>query len=321
MNFIDKYIRSGKTPALLFYIKGVLFGLVPGCVLNIRRRHILRGWRNRQDAAYLLWRRDIYCPDRPVSELPDEARVKVRDVRIGNFQSRYALDAARALRYFPANADIAFIDGDIRLNPDVPSLMKARRLNGKNEGNAVILNLDSIRHWLWPRDNIPFWEKIPRLFFRGDIYDKPARISFFEKWADNEMFDLGDTNRRHPSRWKAEFVSVPDHFRYRFILALEGYDMASSLQWIMASGCVPVMPRPTVEGWLMHSRLVPGKHYIEIKPDFSDVGEKMEYYIAHPDEAERISSESRKWMDQFKDKKREKLISMLVVEKYLSLNK
>ena len=157
------------------------------------------------------------------------------------------------------------------------------------------------------------------MFFRGDIYDKPARIKFFEQWAEHPLFDLGDTNRHHPSKWRSEFVSIPDHFRYKFILALEGYDMASSLQWIMASNCVPVMPKPTVEGWLMHSRLIPGIHYIEIEPDFSDVGEKIEYYVNHPAEAEKISMESKKWAQQFHDSKRERLISLLVVEKYLNL--
>ena len=113
-------------------------------------------------------------------------------------------------------------------------------------------------------------------------------------------------------------MSIPEHFKYKFILALEGYDMASSLQWIMASGCVPVMPKPTVEGWLMHSQLVAGRHYIEIAPDFSDVGDVMRYYIGHPDEARMISEESRKWALQFNDRKREKIISLLVVDKYLS---
>ena len=126
------------------------------------------------------------------------------------------------------------------------------------EENAVILNLDSIRHWLNPHDNIPFDKKIPKLFFRGDIFNKPARVKFFEQWADNGMFDLGDTNRNHPSRWQSEFVSIPEHFKYKFILALEGYDMASSLQWIMASGCVPVMPKPTSPS-LNARRAFPGK--------------------------------------------------------------
>lgn len=318
MNLIEKYVLPGKKMALFFYIRGALHNLVPRFWLNASRRRVLRNWEKRADADYLRWHRDIYCRLEKPCTIPEEAGVALKDVRMGNFQSRYAVDAQRSLRYFPGNALLAFKDGDVWENPVVPTLIKARRLNGKNEENAVILNLDSIRHWLNPHDNIPFDKKIPKLFFRGDIFNKPARVKFFEQWADNGMFDLGDTNRNHPSRWQSEFVSIPEHFKYKFILALEGYDMASSLQWIMASGCVPVMPKPTVEGWLMHSQLVAGRHYIEIAPDFSDVGDVMRYYIGHPDEARMISEESRKWALQFNDRKREKIISLLVVDKYLS---
>ncbi len=321
MNFIEKYILPGKKMALFFYIRGALRNLVPRSWLNAGRRRVLRKWEKRPDAGYLRWRRDIYCRLNEPFSIPKESGVVLKDVRVGKYQSRYSIDAQRSLRCFPKDSILAFKDGDVRENPEVPTLIKARRLNGKNEENAVIMNLDSIRHWLHPHDNIPFDEKIPKLFFRGDIFNKPARVEFFEKWADNEMFDLGDTNRSNPSRWQSEFVSIPDHFKYRFILALEGYDMASSLQWIMASGCVPVMPKPTVEGWLMHSRLVAGKHYIEIAPDFSDVGDKLRYYIGHADEARMISEESKKWVSQFNDRKRERIISLLVVDKYLSLNK
>lgn len=280
---------------------------------------MLRGWETRRDAEYINWRKDIYCRLSTPSSLPYSESVKIGEVNECNFQSRYALDAYRVLKYFPKDKRIAFCDGDIRVNPRVPSIAKCRRLDSEHEENAVVLNLDSIRHWLKPKDRIPFLKKEPKLFFRGDIFDKPARIRFFEQWADHPLFDLGDTNRSHPSRWQADFVTIPDHFRYQFILALEGYDMASSLQWIMASGCVAVMPRPTVEGWLMHSQLKPGVHYIEISPDFSDVGDKIEYYVNHQEEAEKISMESQKWAQQFFDKKREMLISMLVVDKYMKL--
>ncbi len=319
MNILEKYIRPGKRIALFFYIKGALYNLVPRSWLNNYRRRLLSNWEKRSDADYLRWRRDIYCRCEKPFSIPPGTGIVLRDVKSGRFQSRYALDAQRALRCFPKDAVLAFKDGDIWENPEVPTLMKARRLSGHNEENAVILNLDSIRHWLRPHDNIPFDEKIPKLFFRGDIFNKPARIRFFEQWADNEMFDLGDTNRTNPSRWQSEFVSIPGHFKYKFILALEGYDMASALQWIMASNCVPVMPKPTVDGWLMHSRLVPGTHYIEIAPDFSDVGYKIRYYIDHPDEARIISEESRKWASQFNDKKRERIVTLLVVDKYLSI--
>ena len=318
MNIVEKYILPGKKMAFFFYLKGAMYNLVPRSWLNARRKRLLRNWEKRLDADYLRWRRDIYCRLSAPFVIPKDKGVALKDVKVRKFQSRYSIDAQRSLRCFPKNSILAFHAGDVWENPDVPTLIKARRLNGMNEDNAVILNLDSIRHWLHPHDRIPFDEKIPKLFFRGDIFNKPERIRFFEQWADNDMFDLGDTNRSNPSRWHSEFVSIPEHFKYKFILALEGYDMASSLQWIMASGCVPVMPHPTVEGWLMHSQLVPGKHYIEIAPDFSDAGEKIWYYVAHPDEARMISEESKKWVAQFSDARRERMISLLVVDKYLS---
>ncbi len=313
--------------ALFFYVGGWLRSLVPSRLLQYRRRKLLKGWESREDAAYIRMRRDFYCRDftAPLSEEVAEDNssrfAHFGDVKVGNFQSRYAIDAAKYLRYWPKEMKLRFQDGDIRRNPASPTILKARRIGEPGYENAVILNLDSIRHFLNPHDPIPFKDKEPKLFFRGDIYGKPARIEFFKRWANHSLCDLGDTNRSNPSEWSAPFVSIPDHFRYKFILALEGYDVASALQWIMASNCVPVMPRPTAETWLMHSRLEPGVHYIEIAPDFSDVGEKMEYYVAHPEEAEKIAMESKKWARQFFDKKREKLISLLVVEKYLKLTK
>lgn len=320
MNYYKKYILAGKRIPLLFYISNWFANLLPRTYWIHKRGKLLKGWEQRADADYIRDRVNLYCRlDRLYSV--DDRSVSVKDVNRHNFQSRYAFDAQSALRYFPGSAKVGFIDGDIRVNPEFPSIIKCRRLNGEGEENAVVLNLDSIRHWLNPHDNIPFEKKIPKLFFRGDIYDKPDRIRFFEQWSDNELFDLGDTNNRFPSKWHSRFVTIPEHFSYQFILALEGYDMASSLQWIMASGCVPVMPRPTVEGWLMHSKLIPGVHYIEIKSDFSDVGDKIRYYASHQEEAKKIAEESKKFIEQFKDKRREKIISILTVEKYLKHRK
>ena len=36
----------------------------------------------------------------------------------------------------------------------------------------------------------------------------------------------------------------------------------------------------------MEGKLRPDYHYIEVKEDFSDLEEKLNYYIAHPEEAQ-----------------------------------
>lgn len=42
----------------------------------------------------------------------------------------------------------------------------------------------------------------------------------------------------------------------------------------------------------------------------------MDYYLSHPEEAEAIIQNAQQWVAQFKDTKRERLISLLVAQKY-----
>lgn len=320
MKSLGKYLNSGKKIPFLYYLGYIASYLTPPFIYKWRARHILNSWQSRPDAEYIRRRVDTYCQLNSKFSLPEEDSIPISKIRPGNFRSRYAIDAAKVLRYFPRHLRGRIHDADTWENPDTPTFMKARRLDKPNGENAVILNLDSIRHFQNPKDLIPFEKKKAQLFFRGDIYNKPARIEFFKKWADHPLFNLGDTNTSHPSPWQKPFCSMQDHFQYQFILALEGFDVASSLQWIMASNCIPVMTRPSAESWLMHSRMIPGKHYIEIVADFSDVGEKIEYYASHPAEAAEISRNSTEWARQFMDCDRERLISLLVAQRYFKLS-
>ena len=49
-----------------------------------------------------------------------------------------------------------------------------------------------------------------------------------------------------------------DNLNYKFILAIEGYDVATNLKWIMSSNSLAVMPRPTYATWFMEGTLIPG---------------------------------------------------------------
>ncbi|WP_289201193.1 glycosyltransferase, partial [Phocaeicola sartorii] len=57
----------------------------------------------------------------------------------------------------------------------------------------------------------------------------------------------------------------------------------------------------------------------EIKDDLSDLEEKLTYYISHPAEAEQIVRHAHEYVAQFLDAKRERLISLLVMDKYLRM--
>ncbi|MDE7381530.1 MAG: lipopolysaccharide biosynthesis protein [Muribaculaceae bacterium] len=306
--------RSGRTLPFLYYIAAIGRELIPRPLRRLQRWLTLRNWEKRPDADYIRSRVDFYCRRHFRSCY---FSVKASDIKVGKITcpSSYIYDVRRYLRGFQSSLLLNFFGGDTFANPGVPTIMRSRRLDFKCD-NGVLLNLDSRRHFLRPQDPVEFSDKKPLLLFRGVMKDKPHRIRFFEMWKDSPLMDIADTTPPYDIPGHSRPLSIADHFDYQFILVLEGNDVASALQWVMASNCVPVMTRPTVEGWLMHSRLIPGVHYIQIADDFSDVEEKIRYYTDHSHEAELIARESKEWAKQFNDTRRENIISYLVLEKY-----
>lgn len=84
----------------------------------------------------------------------------------------------------------------------------------------------------------------------------------------------------------------------------------------MSSNSLAVMPKPTYETWFMEGTLIPNYHYVCIKDDYSDLEERLTYYINHPDEAQAIIDHAHEYVAQFRNKKREDLLSLLVLKKY-----
>ena len=57
-----------------------------------------------------------------------------------------------------------------------------------------------------------------------------------------------------------------------------------------------------------------------IKDDYSDLNDKLDYYIENLDKLKEISSNANNYVNQFRDKRDEKIISLLVMEKLFSLS-
>jgi hypothetical protein len=131
------------------------------------------------------------------------------------------------------------------------------------------------------------------------------------------MCDVGQINRNENyDRWGAPELTIPEHLQFKFILALEGNDVATNLKWVMSSNSLAVMPRPRFETWFMEGTLEPDRHYVLIKDDFSDLEERMLYFIRNPAEAERIVANAHAHVSRFQDPRRERLISLLVLKRY-----
>jgi hypothetical protein len=248
----------------------------------------------------------------PVTE-PDDQGSTVRD--IGWKKSRYRIDLMEHLRGFGPDRRLNYLFGDVNWIPEVPTIVKSRPIAPDN-GNAVILKLDKFRHFETFRDPTPFREKLPMAVWRGRINSNPMRSALVERIHGNSAHDIGQTGEALPGLPPKAFLSPQSQMKYRYIISIEGIDVATGLKWILASNSLCIGPPMRFETWFMEGLLKPGIHYVAVKPDFSDLEEKIAYYEARPEEAEHIVENAHAHWAQFTDEKTEKLISMLVLQKF-----
>jgi len=246
--------------------------------------------------------------------LGDSSR-KISDISRKEDSSVYYFDTVKYLLYFNPNAKINTLFGDIDYTPNIPSITKSRPII--NNTNSVLLKLNRIRHFNFIKDYRKFSSKKNKLIGRGFVADsKHLRINFLEKNFNNPLCNVGQINDFRDNEWKLDFVSIFEQLRYKFILCWEGNDVSTSLKYVMSSNSLAVSTKPKYETWFMEGTLIGGVHYVEIKDDFSDLDEKINYYSTHIEEAEKIIKNANDYTKQFKNKKREDLISILVLEKY-----
>lgn len=319
--------KSGKNSKLAYYLKAYWTIGLPWGYLQWRRRRAMASLHLREDREQIQERVDYYC--RLLEGQPFDAEKFLaesipleKQKKTG--QTVYYLDAFRDAKSFPRNLHWILLPGDITYIPGLPSIVKSRPITPNLENaNSVLLNLDRVRHFLFLKDKKVFAEKKDQVIFRGLIGQeignslKQNRYDFMKRYFGHPLCDAGVLDREYPE-WFTEKLTIGEHLDYKFIMALEGNDVASNLKWIMSSNSIAVMPRPTYESWFMEGRLIPNVHYIEIKSDFSDLEERLSYYIAHPKEAELILANANAYVAQFFDEERETLIAWKVLERYFT---
>lgn len=322
-------MSSGKPSKLLFFMKGFLKQCIPGCYYRNKRKKLLKTLDLRADKEYILDRVAYYNKVTNSQRLPSEVVQdhkgsyfvfldKMKNFGPSTFHKAYFFDLYDVARFFNRERRISFIPGDVYFTPPYPTIVKSRLLKEDNH-NSVVLKLDKLRHFMFVNDGKSFTEKKDMAIFRGKIRLSRQREQFLEMYFDSPLCDCGVVDKvcKNPA-WKTPKKTIKQHLDYKFIMALEGNDVASNLKWVMSSNSIAVMPRPTCETWFMEGKLVPNYHYIEIKNDLSDLEERLTYYINHPDEAQQIINHAHEYVAQFMDEEREEFIQMLVMDKYLS---
>jgi hypothetical protein len=300
---------------ILYYLKHALLALTPGSIFKLRKSSLEEAYASR--SQWIEARVNYYCKLDKVSVLGD-ACTKISGYKRKGYTSYY-FDLKEFLHYFPKSYRFNYYFGDETHVEPIPTLFKARPIEGDNS-NSVLFKLDKRRHFRFIEDRLSFSDKKDAAVFRGAV-TQPHRIRFMQEMFDHPFVDAGQSNSsdEHPE-WKKPFMSVEEQLQYKFLICLEGNDVASNLKWAMSSNSVVVTPKMKFETWFMEGTLQAGVHYIEVEDDWSDFEEKIQFYIDNPLEAEKIVKNAHDYIAPFKDEKLEQLVCIKTLQRYFELS-
>ena len=240
-----------------------------------------------------------------------------------NKQNSHFIDFYMLLQFFNKKNKVDFIystkdyiDSSIaKKHPPYPTFVKSRPV-GFNNQNSILLKLNRVKLFHFIKDPKKFENKKNQAVWRGDIRNNPRREYFVKNFYRTPLFDIGQTSPKQDVAWMKSFMSIKDQLDFKFIFCLEGKCSSTNLYWAMSSNSVCVMPKPKYESWFMEGKLEDGVHYIEVKDDFSNAQEKIEFYNNNNDKCLEIIDNAKKFVKQFKDPRQERLIQLLILKQY-----
>ena len=200
-----------------------------------------------------------------------------------------------------AASKVIMVPGDVSHPFKVPIVCKTRPI--ANPGHNSLLPLNTERHWGEIKNlranDIPFDEKKNGLVWRGAMTGKNKREPLMNWWFPRKLVNIAFVHNT------INRMTLKELLQYKYILSVEGNDVASNLKWIMASNSLCIMPKPTMESWFMEGKLVAGEHYVQVNDDFSDLIEVVKWCIAHPVTVKRIIAKANDYVSRFDNKNNE----------------
>ncbi|MCI3938159.1 lipopolysaccharide biosynthesis protein [Chryseobacterium aahli] len=307
--------RVTKKNKLSFYIQGFTRGLLPVKSLE-KKVSKLYSVLSKEEVNNVERRVDYYNKIHSQTEVAHQGTC-IKDLLKPKTPKAYYFDTYEYARYFPENHLIDFAFGDVNTILNLPMITKSRPINGNNENN-ILLNLDKARHFVSVNDSLNYSQKKDKMIGRAAVFQE-HRIKFYENYYNSTLCDLGQVNKNggNPD-WIKPKISIAEHLKNKFILSLEGNDVATNLKWIMSSNSIAVSPPLKMETWYMEGTLKPDEHFIGINEDYKNLEEKLQYYIDHEAEAKDIINNAKEYRAQFNNKNVENLISILVLQKYFN---
>ena len=319
------YSSNAKSRKLFYYLQSIpLVFFLPSIISRLSLQQILKN--NNSKREYIESRVKYYLKTNAnfeVSKKSKNASELLWSQISKNKQNSHFIDFYLLLKFFNRKNKVDFIystkdyiDSSIaKKHPPYPTFVKSRPV-GFNNQNSILLKLNQVKLFHFIKDPKKFENKKNQAVWRGDIRNNSQREYFVKNFYRTPLFDIGQTSPKQDVAWMKSFMSIKDQLDYKFILCLEGKCISTNLYWAMSSNSVCVMPKPKYESWFMEGKLEDGVHYIEVKDDFSDAQEKIEFYNNNNDKCLEIIQNAQKFVKQFKNAKQERLIQLLILKQY-----
>lgn len=258
-------------------------------------------------------------------------------------KTTYYQDMTRCIHYMPHlyKTSFLFYPHDRVEGFNTPTLVKSRPIYDYNK--SILFNLNYLRHFAdvyrVEESDIPYEQKYDILMWRGadtgygfgnDIPYRPVSrqtlVETFASYVGPEL-DIGlssvSVNRKKEKGGVSLFeqyikpkVKMQELLKYKFLLSVEGNDVATNLKWILSSNSVAFCPPFTINSWILEENLQPWQHYVPVRHDFFDLPEKVEWALNHPQQCKTITTQAKQYMQQFSDIQKEQTIMQNILEEY-----
>lgn len=164
-NRLTYLFNNGKNAKFPYYLKAFSRLAIPSSWLHQRLQRLLDEIESRPDREEIHKRAEYYNKlNTGISTQNEGIRYtypadmpSISDMRPGS-QKVYYLDTMEYARYFNPRLKLLLKGGDNTIIPPFPSIVKSRPIAGAN-ANAVLLNLDKVRHFIFYNDKRGFREK------------------------------------------------------------------------------------------------------------------------------------------------------------------
>ena len=124
------------------------------------------------------------------------------------------------------------------------------------------------------------------------LYKNPLTDVKITKWGNWE------NEKDIPEEHFGDRCGLDKHFRYKYILIVDGNLIASNHQWVFGSGAVPIMITHPNNNWWFKNLLKPMENYVPISYDLSDLEEKIQWLVDNDGKAKQIAEHAVKFSEE-----------------------